>query len=349
LPQYLQDLGGWTNPLIVKYYVEYVRVLFTHLGDRVKKWITLNEPAIFCGNGYGGGTDAPGIHSSGVGDYLCAHHALLAHAEAYHLYRDQFYDEQGGEVGICVNSNFAYPWDETVDLSYVDKQIEFDVGKFTNPIFSVTGGYPQIMIDQIGAKSAAEGRKKSRLPEMTPEVRQRILGTADFLALNYYTSRLVRPRPEDPNILPSWWADSDLDIGEDPSWPQAISGWLFSVPEGFHDLLVWIKDHYNNPKVMITENGWSDAPGTIEDDYPNGRVDYLKAHLAALSTAITDGCNVVAYTVWSLTDNYEWVSGYTQRFGIHYIDFNSPDRTRVPKKSAEFFKQFMLTKELEFE
>jgi len=222
------------------------------------------------------------------------------------------------------------------------------LGRFANPIFSAEGGYPQVMVDQIAAKSAAEGRKRSRLPTMTPEMKQRILGTADFLAINYYSSRLVQPKTDHTGEPPSWAVDTDLDAGVDDSWPRAKSVWLYSVPEGLHDLMVWIKDHYNSPQLMITENGWSDDPGNLDDDGPNGRVEYIKAHLASLSTAITDGCDIVAYTVWSLTDNYEWARGYTERFGIHYIDFDSPDKTRVLKRSAEFFKEFMLTKELEF-
>lgn len=144
----------------------------------------------------------------------------------------------------------------------------------------------------------------------------------------------------------SWWADTNTVGDQDPSWKRALSTWLFRVPSGLQDLLVWIKDNYENPEVMITENGWSDA-GQIDD---NDRVDYIKAHLAAMSRAINnDNCNIVAYTVWSLTDNFEWKQGYTERFGIHYINFTSDARERVPKKSAEFFKEFMTTKTVDFE
>ena len=272
---------------------------------------------------------------------MCAHHSLLANAAAYHLYKEKYFDVQRGQVGICLHSTFNYPRDETVDQSVAERATEFDLGLFADPIFSSNGGYPQVMIDMIGKKSKAEGRHRSRLPVMTPAVRDYIKGSADFLALNYYTSSLVTNKEEDPSDPISWASDSNTNVHRDPLWKRAKSEWLFSVPQGLHDLLVWIKERYDNPTVMITENGWSDE-GEIEDD---DRVDYLKAHLAAVSTAITEkNCKVIGYTVWSLTDNLEWSRGFTERFGIHCIDFNSTDKTRVPKKSAKFFKEFMKSK-----
>lgn len=341
LPQYIQDLGGWTNPLIVDYFSAYSDVLFEHFGARVKNWITVNEPNVYCGQGYGVTTKAPAIASPGVGDYLCNHHTLLANAATYRLYKEKYFATQGGKIGICLASGYSYPADPSVDLSYVEKAMAFELGKYTNPLFSKDGGYPQIMIDQIGNKSQTEGRPWSRLPAMSQEQKDFIKGTADFIALNYYSSRLVLPRVEDPDLPISWWADTNLDNPVDPTWKKGKSAWLYSVPQGLQDILVWIKNNYENPAVMITENGWSDD-GQIED---TGRVEYLKEHLASLSRAINDdGCNVIAYTVWSLTDNFEWKQGYTERFGIHYINFISDDKERVPKKSAEFFKELMKTK-----
>lgn len=346
LPQYIQDLGGWTNPLIVDYFVEYADALFYYFGDKVKNWITFNEPSVFCGEGYGYTSKAPAISSPGVGDYLCAHNVLLSHAAAYHLYKQKYFSTQQGKVGICLNAGFSYPYNETVDASVAERDIQFQLGKFSHPIFSKEGGYPQVMIDMIDENSRKEGRPWSRLPKMTDAVKDSIRGTADFLALNYYSSGLVSDRDWDTDEV-NWWSDTRTLGYQDPSWKRALSTWLWRVPSGLQDLLVWIKDHYDNPTVMITENGWSDEPGRIEDD---DRVDYLKSHLAALSRAINDNnCNVVAYTVWSLTDNFEWKQGYTERFGIHYINFTSEAKDRVPKKSALFFKDFMTSKTVEFE
>lgn len=269
---------------------------------------------------------------------------LLANAAAYHLYKEKYFTKQQGQVGICLNSGFSYPA-EGVDPSYAEKNIEFELGKFSNPIFSKEGDYPQIVIDQIGNKSEAEGRPWSRLPKFSEEQKKYVQGTADFFALNYYSSRLIVPRADDDNLDDiSWYRDTNLDSPVDPNWKQAASEWLYSVPEGLRDLLKWINTKYDNPTVMITENGWSDRDGLEDDD----RIEYIKQHLASVSRAINeDKCKVVAYTVWSLTDNFEWKMGYTERFGIHYINFTSEAKERVPKKSAAFFKEFMVSRQFE--
>lgn len=192
------------------------------------------------------------------------------------------------------------------------------------------------MKEYIGRKSTAEGRRWSRLPTFTPEEIEMVKGTCDFLALNYYSSSLVadlKDSPNNPNL-----ADSDNEIwGDiDPTWERAKSTWLFSVAEGLHDLLVWIKDNYNNVKLYITENGFSDEPMQIHDD---GRVRYLNNHLSAISRAInTEGCNIQVYTVWSLVDNFEWMMGLTERFGIFAVDFTDPNKPRIEKDSVQIFR-----------
>lgn len=194
------------------------------------------------------------------------------------------------------------------------------------------------MKEFIGRKSEEEGRKWSRLPQFSQEEINLIKGTSDFLALNYYSSSMVMDLKYRPGAN---LADSDNEVhGEPhPSWPRAKSTWLFSAPEGLHDLLVWIKDNYNNVKVYITENGWSDEPDTIKDV---GRIKYLNDHLSAISKAINDGgCNIKAYTVWSLVDNFEWMMGLTERFGIFNIDFSSPNKTRKPKDSVQIFRDLV--------
>lgn len=340
LPQYIQDLGGWTNPLIVDYFTDFADVLYEHFGDRVKRWITVNEPSETCGGGYGYATRAPTISSPGVGDYLCVKHTLLAHAAAYHLYKEKYFSIHGGQVGINLVTGYRYPLNASVAASYCEKSLEFDFGKFANPIFSRDGGYPQIVIDEIARKSEAEGRLRSRLPELSQDEKEYIQGTSDFLALNYYSSRLVAPIAGEPDET-GWRADTDLILSFDPSWEKGKSSFMYSIPQGLRDLLVWIKNKYNNPEILITENGWSDD-GQLDDD---GRVKYIQSHMAAVAEAIrVDNCNVTAYTVWSLVDNFEWLAGYTERFGIFSINFISAEKERVPKGSAQFFKDMIATK-----
>lgn len=157
------------------------------------------------------------------------------------------------------------------------------------------------MRDAIDEKSRQQGRSFSRLPRFTAEEVEMLKGSADFLALNYYSSGYVKPISFNPDIDPVHH-DSEVDGAPvDPAWKRARSSWLFQVPQGLYDLLNWIKDQYNNPDVYISENGWSDAPMTIQDD---GRIEYMRLHLAAISLAITNGCNVKGITVWSLVDNF---------------------------------------------
>lgn len=124
LPAWLQNLGGFTNPIIVKYFEFYANVLFEHFGDRVKMWITLNEPLLFCLTGYGKGSSGPLVQAQGTGEYLCGHHSLLSHALTYHLYKNKFFKRQKGEIGIVMNFRQYYPKDESVSLTYV-KQVYF--------------------------------------------------------------------------------------------------------------------------------------------------------------------------------------------------------------------------------
>jgi beta-glucosidase/6-phospho-beta-glucosidase/beta-galactosidase len=193
------------------------------------------------------------------------------------------------------------------------------------------------MIDKIGENSKREGRKTSRLPIMSDEMKSSLSNSADFLALNYYTSNFISPAKYIEDEI-SYQNDAGVRMDVDKNWVKAESSqWLYSVPRGMHDLLVWIKENYNNPEVLITENGFSDF-GEIEDE---GRVSYIRSHLEWTSKAIGKGCNVVGYTCWSLIDNFEWLSGYTEKFGVFSVNFSIPEKTRTPKKSAEFLKKLI--------
>lgn len=125
LPQKLQLLGGFANPIIVDHFKAYAKLLFERFGDRVKNWITFNQPRLFCGDGYGSSTDAPGINLHGIGEYLCGHNVLKAHAVAYHLYKDEFCKKFNGQVGISIFSFFYYS--HTNDTNVLDHAMQFSV------------------------------------------------------------------------------------------------------------------------------------------------------------------------------------------------------------------------------
>lgn len=117
-------MGGFTNPIIVKYFEFYAKVLFENFGDRVKMWITFNEPLLFCLTGYGKGTAGPLIQAQGTGEYLCGHNSLLCHATVFHLYKEKFFKQQKGEIGIVMNFRQYYPKDASVSLEYIN-QVNF--------------------------------------------------------------------------------------------------------------------------------------------------------------------------------------------------------------------------------
>ncbi|XP_055371475.1 myrosinase 1-like [Condylostylus longicornis] len=333
LPQKLTDIGGFTNPLFLKYFENYAELLYIHFGDRVKYWITFNEPFDYCHPGYGEATYPPLIESDGIANYLCLDHTIKAHAMAYRLYRMKYYEKYGkiGKVGITISSRFYFS--KSNDESIVDRGMQFMLGWLAHPIYSKAGGYPEVLIEEIGRNSLGEGRAWSRLPTMSEDWKNLIRGSADFLGLNYYTSRYIEYVESPKGKSPSLERDARINATVDPQWKRAKSTWLYSVPRGLTGLLGFIKDQYSNVEVMITENGFSDD-GQLNDD---DRIQYIKDHLNAILDAIDQGCNVTAYTVWSLIDNFEWVYGYTERFGLYYVNMSSPNKERIAKKSAKFY------------
>lgn len=179
-------------------------------------------------------------------------------------------------------------------------------GWFVEPI--IFGNYPQILIDRVSNFSLAEGFEKSRLPEFTNEEIQIMNGTFDFMGLNFYSSSLVTLADPDAGESPSHWRDVGVQSYQDPSWPSSASGWLKVTPWGLYKMLVYIKEEYNNPPIIITENGFSDH-GQL-DDYD--RANFYKQYLYELLRAVTEeSCNVFGFTAWSLLDNFEWTRGYT--------------------------------------
>lgn len=177
LPQQLQEIGGMTNPLIVKYFVDYADLVLSRYGDRVKYWSTFNEPIIICQHGYGNPDRAPFVYSPGVGVYLCSHNLLLAHGKIYDLFNEK-YRSNGSKMGIVISCGFSFPLDpnDPADVAAADRAMQFSCGIYGHPIFSRTGGYPQIMVDTIAELSKAEGRAWSRLPYMSAEVRDSLRG-----------------------------------------------------------------------------------------------------------------------------------------------------------------------------
>lgn len=330
LPLALQrELNGWLNPVMPDIFRQYATLCFEHFGDRVKHWITLNEPWVVAVMGHGLGIMAPG-HQSLNEPYLVAHHLLLSHAQAVDEYRHRFQPQQQGYIGITNNCD----WREPATASDRDRQaaqraLEFYLGWFADPIY--LGDYPEVMKQRVA----------ERLPKLTDDDKKLLQSSSDFFGLNHYSTALASHHKFDKAAEVDVYQngglvqDQDVHLSADPTWQKTDMGWNI-VPWGCTKLLQWIDKRYDHPEIIVTENGCAlpDTPinGTVND---TGRIDFLKGYIRACHTALADGVDLKGYFVWSLLDNFEWALGYSKRFGLHYVDY--PTGRRIPKASAQWY------------
>ncbi|XP_044728621.1 myrosinase 1-like [Chrysoperla carnea] len=338
LPKTLHTLGGWQNELIIPYFEKYARTLFKHFGQKVQMWVTINEPYHICELGYGGVSYAPEDYVPGVSNYLCMHNLLKAHGRAYHLYQNEFKAQQNGIVGYVSSCIFKLPYSQ--DQEDIDASIRGngDLGWAVNPIFGPKGDYSEIVKENVAMVSQLQGLKKSRLPEFTKEEIEYIKGSADFLGINYYTSRLARTNQEVVVTDPTFMDDMRVTLHVDPNWVQTSTEWLQIVPEGLKAALDYVRKHFNNPLTIITEIG---CTGEKDNEVDQTQViKYYKDHINVIHEAVTEeGINVRGFVAWSLMDSFEWDTGYTISFGLYHTNFTDPKRSTSIKKSGKFYQE----------
>uniref|UniRef100_A0A671VIR5 Cytosolic beta-glucosidase n=1 Tax=Sparus aurata TaxID=8175 RepID=A0A671VIR5_SPAAU len=291
--------------------------------------------------GYETGEHAPGLRLRGTGAYRAAHHIIKAHAKVWHSYDTQWRAKQKGLVGISLSGDWGEPVDisNQKDIEAAERYVQFYLGWFATPIFH--GDYPQVMKDFIGRKSVQQGLGTSRLPTFSPQEKSYIKGTCDFLGIGHFTTRYITQKSNPSGRSSgSYFTDRDLAELVDPRWPDPGSEWLYSVPWGFRRLLNFVKTQYGNPMVYVTENGVSEKMLCTElcDDW---RIQYYKDYINEMLKAIKDGANVKGYTAWSLLDKFEWDEGYSERFGLYYVDFRNKNKPRYPKASVQFYKRII--------
>ncbi|KAG6451631.1 hypothetical protein O3G_MSEX007275 [Manduca sexta] len=340
LPQSLQDLGGWTNPLIVDWFGDYARVAFSLFGDRVKTWITINEPLVICDVPYNTASMAPAILDPDVGAHLCAKNIIMAHAKAWRIYDKEFRTKYHGELSLANHLIWYEPFTPE-DEEITNAAREYMVGRYSHPIYSKEGGWPPVIEKMMAENSKAKGYRKSNLPAFTKEEIEFVRGTFDFYAVNHYTSRLIR-RAKEGEEFGAYPLGDVPDVGAkyeiNPDWKSTTSSWFFVYPEGLRNQILWLRKQYGDMKFIVTENGYARLKGVDDTD----RIEYYTEYLKQLLRAIKeDGVNITGYTAWTLMDNFEWMDGYISRFGLYEVDFSSPERTRTPKASAEFYKNLI--------
>lgn len=320
LPQRLQDEGGWPARATAEAFVEYTDTISRQLGDRVRWWITHNEPWCAAFLGYLIGEHAPGWKEWPAA-LQSSHHLLLSHGWAVPVIRR---NAPGAQVGITLNFTPAEP----ASPSQADREATrhfdgFFQRWFLDPLYG--RHYPADMVaDYIRAGHLpAEGMTFVREGDL-----EAIAVPTDFLGLNYYTRAILRDQEAADNLPPT------LTSPPDAEWTEMV--WEVH-PESLYRLLNRLHFEYSPPRLYITENGasYSDGPNGDGRVHDVRRVRYLQGHLAAAHRALENGVPLAGYFVWSFLDNFEWAKGYLQRFGMVWVDYES--QQRIPKDSALWY------------
>jgi len=314
LPQALDDRGGWLNPDVAHWFADYASLLYQTLDDRVPLWATLNEPWVVADGGYMHGVLAPG-HRSANEAAIAAHNLMRAHAAGVRAYRAQ----GKHQIGLVVNIEPKHlaPGASEADRHARDLADAYMNRQYLDP--ALLGRYPEELREVFGAA----------WPDWPAAEVEALKVPVDFLGLNYYTRAVVQYDPK------GWPVPAVAQ--RQPGGIYTETGWELH-PQSLADTLVWMHERYGGLPLYVTENGaaFYDPPSAI-----NGRVDdplrvhYLRTHIAAVADAIERGADVRGYCAWSLFDNLEWALGFSKRFGLVHVDFQTQQRT--PKASAEFY------------
>lgn len=313
LPEALQKRGGWENRESVEWFGEYAQLLTSRFGDRVKNWMTLNEPLCSAWIGHLYGAMAPGITDLKTA-LNASHHLFMSHGLATQIIRNEVKD---AKVGIVINVTPAVPaTNSPEDVAAAELADSFDNKWFLNPVFGQP--YPADVIEKI---------------EMTPDIQggdmDLIAQDLDFLGINFYFRQTIAHDPTEKPL--------PIKNVRREGVKRTAMDWEVHAP-AFEDILLRIKNDYHPKEIFITENGsaWDDrvTDGEISDQ---DRIDYLTRHLDAMFSAKQKGVPINGYFAWSLLDNFEWAYGYDKRFGIIHVDYQTQKRT--PKSSAYYYRE----------
>ena len=315
-PQALEDAGGWRARETAEALVAYAEIVANWLGDRVRHWITHNEPWVYAWIGHAWGLHAPG-HESEAEAVAVAHHLLLSHGWAVEAIRRASPDAR---VGITLNLAQIYPATDTPeDEAAAYRRDGQDNRWFLDPVFR--GSYPADLLErnELVASYVRDGDLDT------------ISAPLDFLGINNYSRFIVAASADGPRAVAN------------PEAQHTDMGWEV-YPDGLHDVLMRVARDYEPAAIYITENGAAFPDVRVHDGAVHDieRTAYLESYIGAVGRAIAGGAPVKGYFVWSLLDNFEWGFGYSKRFGIVYIDF--PTLERVPKDSFYWYRDLLASR-----
>lgn len=323
-PQALQEHGGWQNRDSAGWFADYAQLMFDRLGDRVPLWATHNEPWVIAFVGYAWGDMAPGMADYSRA-YQVAHNLLYAHGKAVEVFRQGSYK---GQIGIVLSlADYRPATSAEADVAACERAAASGKRLFLDPLFQ--GRYPEGLFAWLGPSA----------PEVRDGDLQVIGQPIDFLGVNYYMRLVVR------HAAAGGLLKLAADTASSPGWGRTAMGWGICA-EGLTSLLCDLKESYGNPPILITENGCAledepDQHGYVRD---RGRIDYVRAHLRAAHDALAAGVNLRGYYVWSLLDNFEWAFGYSKRFGIVRVEYQTGQR--IAKESARWYRDVIATNAL---
>jgi beta-glucosidase len=331
LPQPLQDQGGWPRRDTAQRFGDYAQALGKRLGDRVSCWITHNEPWVTAVMGYFTGEHAPGKHNP-FAAYTAAHNLLLSHGYAVQALRAA--SQIPTQIGIALNLSPVYPASGQHDLSAVKYTDAMLNRLFLDPLLK--GRYPEELTSSLIWRWLERNHSDPRRRVVQPGDMEIISTPLDFVGVNYYSRSVVRYLPF-VHSMPVR-----------PRGSQYSQMWEI-YPGGIYDLLLRLHTDYERPNWIVSENGIPvhdlvEADGSVHDTQ---RIAYLRDHLSQIHRAMTQGVPVSGYFVWSLLDNFEWVWGYSRRFGLIYVNFK--DQTRILKDSARWYAQVIRENGIETE
>lgn len=324
LPRALHEKGAWLNAEMPDWFEEYTRVVARRLGDRVKDFFTINEPQCVIGLGYGNGEHAPGVRYPVRDQVRMIHQLLRCHGRAVKALREEV---PGVRVGYAPCSNPGIPLtDSEADVNAArqaymsvppdERGLCWNVTWFSDPV--ILGRYPEDGLRTFG----------QYLPEGWEKDMAEICQPMDYYAQNIYQGMVWRAGENGPE-----------HVEKPQGYPRTAIGWPIT-PEALYWGPRFLHERYGLP-IIISENGMSchDAVSLDGEVHDPNRIDYMRRYLTCLSRACRDGVPVAGYFYWSFLDNFEWAYGYTERFGLTYVDYQSQKRT--PKDSCRWYRDMM--------